>query len=256
MFGYLPNDDSQPVITAQGHIASAHGSSCVRLPETCVLYFFSRAVPFLISHFKTRTLTEHLPCFLVNSPCYTLETRTDICFVHSGLGAPCAADMVETLAALGVRRILVSGLCGVFASGIQAGDWILPEKILSEEGTSRHYLENAQWAEADPLLYEKAQSFFAARGGVVPQNTVTTDAIYRQTFKKEAQWRDMGCVGVDMEGSAALNVARYLGIPSAALFMASDVHPLVPDEPGWDWHLTREQREAFALQCMEFAMSL
>ena len=163
---------------------------------------------------------------------------------------------METLFALGVRRIVLSGLCGVFVPGLRVGDGILPEKILSEEGASRHYWEDAQWAAPDAGLYSKARSFFSARGGIALQNTVTTDAVYRQTFKKEAYWREIGCAGVDMEGSAVLNVARFLGMEAVALFMASDAHPLTPDAPKWDWSLTREQREAFALQCMEFAMSL
>lgn len=256
MFGHISGDDSRAVITAQGHIASGHGTQCPRLPKTCVLYFFSRAIPALTERLKTRTLTGHLPCFLINSPCYGLEAREDICFAHGGWGAPCAADMVETLFALGVRRIVLSGLCGVFVPGLRVGDGILPEKILSEEGASRHYWEDAQWAAPDAGLYSKARSFFSARGGIALQNTVTTDAVYRQTFKKEAYWREMGCAGVDMEGSAVLNVARYLGMEAVALFMASDAHPLTPDAPKWDWSLTREQREAFAFQCMEFAMSL
>ena len=148
----------------------------------------------------------------------------------------------------------------VFAESLSpVSGWAMaycPKKTLSEEGASRHYWEDAQWAAPDAGLYSKARSFFSARGGIALQNTVTTDAVYRQTFKKEAYWREMGCAGVDMEGSAVLNVARYLGMEAVALFMASDAHPLTPDAPKWDWSLTREQREAFALQCMEFAMSL
>ena len=75
---------------------------------------------------------------------------------------------------------------------------------------------------------------------------MSTDAVYRQTFRKEQLWREKGAVGVDMETSAVFSVSRYLGLRSAALLMASDLHPMTPDAPKWIWTMTGEKRAALA----------
>ena len=59
-------------------------------------------------------------------------------------------------------------------------------------------------------------------------DTVTTDAVYRQTMNKEAAWRARGCAGVDMEAAALLQekihdgqvpLAVVTGQPATALFL-------------------------------------
>lgn len=82
---------------------------------------------------------------------------------------------------------------------------------------------------------------------------VSTDAVYRQTFRKERLWREKGAVGVDMETSAVFSVAHYLGLRAAALLMVSDVHPLGQDDPKWEWQMTREMKEHLAEQGILFA---
>lgn len=55
---------------------------------------------------------------------------------------------------------------------------------------------------------------------------VSTDAVYRQTFFKEALWREKGSVGVDMETSALYSVGALLDINVVSILIASDKHPL------------------------------
>ena len=80
-----------------------------------------------------------------------------------------------------------------------------------------------------------AEAFQGAGLRVRRENTVTTDAVYRQTFYKEARWRSLGYAGVDMEASAAVSVCGYYGMGSAVALMASDKHPLEPGAPAWAW---------------------
>ena len=77
-----------------------------------------------------------------------------------------------------------------------------------------------------------AEAFQGAGLRVRRENTVTTDAVYRQTFYKEARWRSLGYAGVDMEASAAVSVCGYYGMGSA---VALDKHPLEPGAPAWAW---------------------
>ena len=45
-----------------------------------------------------------------------------------------------------------------------------------------------------------------------------------------------------METSAVFSVSRYLGISAVAILMASDIHPLYPGAPKWEWLMTKEMK--------------
>ena len=130
--------------------------------------------------------------------------------------------------------MIVAGLCGVFDPRVQVGDVLIPSRIYSEEGTSRHYCRNSEWAQADPqLCAHRASAGTDAR--VHPFDTVTTDAVYRQTMNKEARWRSLVRAGVDMEASAVPQICAVYGIPAATVLLASDGHPLPDSDACWSW---------------------
>ena len=235
----FPNDQTDPIITAKAQLDSAHGKhSALRLPETAILFFMSRGVDYLCANYAVRELPEPFPCFLNSRPVWELEDDP-ICFLDGGRGAPQACDTVETLAALGVKRIAAVGMFGAFDPRISLGEILAPEKAFVEEGTSLHYYDSIEYAAPDDRLLKLT----ALRAGVNTYPIVTTDAVYRQTFYKEQIWREKGAVGVDMETSAVFSVSRYLGLRAAALLMVSDIHPLAPGDPKWAWHMTRDMRD-------------
>ena len=85
---------------------------------------------------------------------------------------------------------------------------------------------------------------------------VSSDAVYRQTFNKEQMWRNKGAVGVDMETSAVFSVSQYLGLKAVALLMVSDIHPIKPDAPKWEWHMTKDMKYHLAEQGIALAKKL
>ncbi len=233
-----PDDDSRAILTAQQNIESIHGSGQqLRLPRTALVFFMSRGVEYLIEHHACKLLTEKLPRFLQGGPVYSLNDK--ICFLDGGRGAPQAADSVETLAALGIENVIAVGMCGAFSEGLQAGDILVPPLAFSEEGTSRHYYEQ-------PVSFAPSREVYT-RLCMIPDcknlPIVSTDGVYRQTFYKEALWREKGAAAVDMETSAVLGVAQYLGISAAAVLMVSDCHPLYDGAPVWKWHMTQKMRQ-------------
>lgn len=236
-------DHTRPVLSTRAHIEHmktkrGSGSGQVfSLPERAVVFCLGQGIPVLLDRFETRLIMEELPAFTLHAPVYGVAGHQEVCFLDGGRGAPQAASAADTLQALGVKEVLVAGLCGAFGEDIQVCDLVIPEKILSEEGASRHYFPQVDWAAPDPIWSrEELAAFFAGKGfSVRLENTVTTDAVYRQTFFKEAMWRDRGCVGVDMEASAIVSVCRYYGMRSQVLLMASDRHPLSEDSPPWKW---------------------
>lgn len=255
---FTQEDHTSPIITAQEHVRSAHGGDCPKLPETCVVFEIGMAMRSLKKCFSTRVLIKRLPCFLENPVCLALKKNDRVCFTRGGYGAPAAVDTLETLHALGVRRIILAGMCGVFAPGLKVGDVLVPHRVLSEEGTSRHYAENIRFAKPDQTLFRAAVSFFERDFNVHTDATVTSDAVYRQTFNKEALWRKEGCTGVDMETSAILTVSAYYGLPAVSILLASDRHPISPHERKWAWGSAdfTPKREAFIERIAAFANSL
>ncbi len=243
----LPDDHSEAIITAAEHTRSAHGGCHLHLPETAIVFFMSRCTEYLAEHYNAKLLPELLPRFLNSCPVWEIPER-NLCFLDGGRGAPQAADTVEILAALGVKNIIAVGMCGGYDEKVSLGNIIVPPKAFVEEGTSLHYYEAIEASYPDEILHLMA----AALPGISPYPLVSTDSVYRQTFRKEQFWREKGAVGVDMETSAVFSVSHYLGMKAVAMLMVSDVHPLTPDAPKWEWRMTREMR----YQLAELAITL
>lgn len=247
----LSNDSSKPVITAAEQITSTHRGCCLRLPETAVLFFMSKGTDYLIEHYNTEEMAEPFPRFLNRCPIWQIKDL-NVCFLDGGRGAPQAVDTVETLAALGVKNIIAVGMCGAYDENVRVGEIIAPQKAFVEEGTSLHYYESIEASYPNGDLLEMATALLSISNYPI----VSSDAIYRQTFDKEQLWREKGAVGVDMETSAVFSVAQYLGLKAVALLMVSDIHPIKPGAPKWEWHMTKDMRYHLAEQGIALAKKL
>lgn len=232
-----PDDTTQAVIRAQEQICSADRECHLHLPETAIVFFMSKAAEYLAETYEAVQLPEPFPRFLNRCPVWEIPALR-LCVLNGGSGAPQACDTVETLAALGVRNILAVGMFGAFDPRIELGQILAPEKAFVEEGTSLHYYTSIEYAQPDAEMLHGIVSELKIQSFPI----VSTDAVYRQTFYKERLWREKGAVGVDMETSAVFSVSRYLGLRSAALLMASDIHPMHPDDVKWDWKMTQNMR--------------
>ena len=202
--------------------------------------------------YRETLITDGLYCmprFLQGGPVWKLNEK--ICFLDGGRGAPQAVDTIETLAVLGVKRVVTVGMCGGFSEQVAVGDILVPDKAFVEEGTSLHYYEQIDFARPDEQLFEQLQNIPEAK--VLP--IVTTDAVYRQTFYKEQLWREKGAVAVDMETSALWSVGKFLGLQVASVLMISDRHPLREGEPAWEWKMTMEMRRRLFKRVMEIVFS-
>ncbi len=248
---YLPNDVSKAVITAGEQINSAHHACHLHLPDTAIVFFMSKGTDYLVEHYDAKEMEEPFPRFLNRCPIWKIKDLR-LCFLDGGRGAPQAVDTVETLAALGVKNIIAIGMCGAYDEKVHIGEIIAPEKAFVEEGTSLHYYESIEASFPDSALLSRATSLFGIRSHPI----VSTDAVYRQTFGKERLWRGKGAVGVDMETSAVFSVARYLGLKAIALLMVSDIHPVRPDAPKWEWHMTRDMKYQLAEQGIVLAKDM
>ena len=243
------DDRTATVLTAREHVACGHNGPVVSLPETAILFYMHSGPQYLQEHYPCTLLTEKLPRFLQGGPVWKLDEK--ICFLDGGRGAPQAVDTIETLAVLGVKRVVTVGMCGGFSEQVAVGDILVPDKAFVEEGTSLHYYEQIDFARPDEQLFEQLQKIPGAK--VLP--IVTTDAVYRQTFYKEQLWREKGAVAVDMETSALWSVGKFLGLQVASVLMISDRHPLREGDPTWEWKMTMEMRWRLFQRVMEIVFS-
>lgn len=60
-------------------------------------------------------------------------------FCKARLGAPACVGLFEEIVALGAKRIILLGNCGVLEKSIEDCGIIIPTKAIRDEGTSYHY---------------------------------------------------------------------------------------------------------------------
>ena len=235
---FYPEDRTRPVIDPERQIASKYPDMPLpKLPARAVVFCLGRVPGVLQERFPTRMMMEKLPGFITHSPVWCVEDHPEVCFLHGGYGAPAVTCTVETLRVLGVEEVFLVGLAGGFCEDTQVGDVLLPPAIWSEEGVSRHYLEDPGFAQVDsPRPLTELADCFREKGFTAKlEKTVSTDAVYRQTFYKETLWREKGCVAVDMEASALVNLCNVYRLKSTVALMVSDRHPLTESSPKWVW---------------------
>lgn len=247
------DDRTAAIITAEKQ-AVKEGEALEKLPETALVFFMGKSLKHLLSIAPDDWIEKPMPRFLGRGEPAYVHKSGKICMLHGGYGAPQATDTVEVLAALGVKRMVCAGMCGGYGENVNFGDIILPPKAFVEEGASRHYHEAIEFAEPSRRLLERAAEFFP-EGRELP--IVTTDAVYRQTFRKEALWRQKGAVGVDMETSAVFSIGKLKGMEAVMVMIVSDVHPQTPERQiDWKWNMPTESRARFGEKCLELAMEV
>lgn len=174
----------------------------------------------------------------------------DIAVFHPGVGAPLAAGLLEEAIALGARKVVACGGCGTLSDAVGAGDLVLPNAAVRDEGTSFHYAPPSREIAADEAGLAVARSVLQRRGQSFLEGKVwTTDAIYRETRGKVARRRAEGCLVVEMETAAFFAVARFRGIRFAQLlYGGDDLGGEVWDDRGWTVSPSRQLTFNLALE--------
>jgi len=142
-------------------------------------------------------------------------------------GAPAAAAGLEALIATGGRLFIAVGRAGSLSPKLRVGDILIPTWGIREEGTSYHYLppdvvpkpdaELARALYAEARVVKGRKRIRVLRGGIW-----STDALFRETEDKVAEYSKLGALGVDMESTALMSVAMYRGVRLAVIAAISD----------------------------------
>lgn len=140
-----------------------------------------------------------------------------------GGGSPMTAELAEEFAALGVRRMVLLTWGGILQPGMQAGDIVVADQAIRDEGTSYHYLPPARTVAASASLAGELVDAIQAHGGACSRGvTWTTDAPYRETLEEIRQYQSEGVKTVEMESAGLFTIGQVRGVETASIVVGMD----------------------------------
>ncbi len=195
----------------------------IDISEKCVICFFKEVLEKIIKKHKAKIVSERNwedgPSLV-----YELDYRGNrIAFLHPGIGAPKAAGQLEQAIALGCRKFIVCGGCGVLKKNTIVGDLIIPISAVRDEGTSYHYLSPSREVEANPDAIRAIEKVISSHNiSYKKGKTWTTDAAYRETRKRMETRVKEGCLTVEMEAAAFFAVAQFRKVTLGQILYGGD----------------------------------
>jgi len=213
------------------------------VPDHAVLCFFHEVLADLAEKQVLRRIGQ-IKSEIGPNPLYLLEQNGKRFLVlQPGVGAPLAAGFLEEIIAMGIKRFMVCGGCGVLDKAIAAGHPLVITSAVRDEGTSYHYLPPSREVVPSSEAVAVLEGVLQERGLEYRTGKAwTTDAIYRETAGRRDRRMAEGCTIVEMEAAALFAVAQFRGVTLGQLVYGGDL--VVPE--GWDkraWYDRTSDRE-------------
>lgn len=207
--------DSPEIIFAASHHPPLEG-----FPETIVMTFQDETFRVLEQLCPTEVVAKHhagrdIPIYRLN------WNGRSIGICQTLLGGPGTAGLLEEALAMGAKKVLLYGSCGVLDSALVAGHFILPTAAYRDEGVSYHYLPVGDYVDI-PTVERLGEIFDGLNLPYVKGRVWTTDAFYRETRNNMAKRKADGCVAVDMECASAMAVGQFRGAEVYQFLYAED----------------------------------
>ena len=212
-----------------------HSIEDLQLPEKCVYPFLGDIIDsFAISH--GAVCVERLQTITKDYPIYVVEYKgEEITLCQAPLGAPAAAQILDSLIACGVKKIVSTGSCGALTD-LPENAFMIPIKALRAEGTSYHYLQPSRYVEPDPEIIHSIKKVLAKNQ--IPYKecmTWTTDGFFRETKDMVEYRKKEGCSVVEMECSALAACAKRRGAQFGQLLFTADTLADSSNYDARDW---------------------
>lgn len=207
--------DSPEIIFAASHHPPLEG-----FPETIVITFQDETFRVLEQLCPTEVVAKHhagrdIPIYRLN------WNGRSIGICQTLLGGPGTAGLLEEALAMGAKKVLLYGSCGVLDSALVAGHFILPTAAYRDEGVSYHYLPVGDYVDI-PTAERLGEIFDGLNLPYVKGRVWTTDAFYRETRNNMAKRKADGCIAVDMECASAMAVGQFRGAEVYQFLYAED----------------------------------
>ena len=138
-------------------------------------------------------------------------------------GAPQCVGCFEDVIAMGAKRIILMGNCGVLDGSIEDCGIIIPTKAIRDEGTSYHYAPASDYIDVNRKYVDVFTAMLEEMGiSYVTGTTWTTDAFYRETRGKVKRRKEMGAICVEMECAAVQAMCDFRGVEFFQFLYAGD----------------------------------
>jgi len=146
-----------------------------------------------------------------------------VVLTNFGGGSPILVELAEELVVMGARRFVTLTWGGMLQPEIKAGDIIVCDRAVRDDGTSHHYLPHAKYIEADRELVGQLAEAIRARGApCTVGSSWTTDAPYRETLEEIKQYQADGIKTVEMESAGLFTVGRVRDVQTASIVIGMD----------------------------------
>lgn len=147
------------------------------------------------------------------------------------LGAPACVGLFEDVIAMGAKRIILLGNCGVLDRNIRDCGIIIPTRAIRDEGTSYHYAPASDFIDVNCRYVPEFKAVCNRLGyPYVEGTTWTTDAFYRETPRKIEARKKMGAICVEMECAAMQAMCDFRNVEFFQFLYAGDNL----DHSNWD----------------------
>lgn len=186
----------------------------------------------IFSHFLFDEILDVLPHKLIGYlhsttsayPIYEIEYGGErFAFYQSHVGEPMCGGMYEEIIAMGSRRLILLGNCGVLDKNIGDCGIIIPTKALRDEGYSYHFAPPSDCIEVNKKYIDLFKDVLENAGyPYVEGTTWTTDAMYRETRDKVERRRKQGAICVEMECAGMQAMCDFRGSEFFQFFYAGD----------------------------------
>ncbi len=149
--------------------------------------------------------------------------------ISTGMGGPSTAIAVEELAAIGIENLVRVGTCGGMQLNVSAGDIIIAQAAIRQEGTSKEYvpvefpavanieltyaLKNA----ADELEFKNHIGVVHCKDSFYGQHNPERMPVSYELENKWNAWIKAGALCSEMETASLYIVSSVLGLKAAAV---------------------------------------
>lgn len=202
-------------------------ADCVKplldFPEICITTFSQNIITEFIENNDTEIIAY---LYTANGmlPVYQVKYKNmSVGLFLSRVGAPACVAGLEEIIALGAKKIVQFGSCGILNQSAVNNKIIIPASAIRDEGTSYHYIEASDEITAETSSVNIAiQCLEKHNIPYISGKIWTTDGIYRETSSLIQTRRAQGCLAVDMECSASLAAAKFRNIPIIQFLFGAD----------------------------------
>ena len=200
-------------------------------PKVTVSVFSDQLFEEALQYFEHEVITETRSCNGIN-PIYRIKYKgCEFAYYHSFVGGPMCVANYEEVHSMGSECVILLGNCGVLDKNIQDCGIIIPTCALRDEGTSFHYVPEADSIQVNKKYIPEFISILNEAGyPYVKGTTWTTDAFYRETREKVNRRKQQGAICVEMECASMQAMCDFRNTDFFQFFYAGDNL----DHSSWD----------------------